>query len=593
VFRRLFGRGGPPDGEREPKASTEEAETAARDGARRALLAYHRRTSHGFGRYAAGPMDLDWANQPAPFRRWAGAELTALARFAQDPLEAGQEAGPEGAPPPTYGVLLGEPPLRPAPLSLTSLARFLFDGASLSAAKSYGDARWFLRVPPSSGNLHPTELHLVLPPLDGGARGSVAHYDPREHILERRALLDAEHTRALFGRAAPGSFYVGLSAIAWREAWKYGERAFRYVQHDTGHMLACLDVAAALSGWDTTLEDRAGAQTLAALLGLAGQDGPEAELPQVLLGVRPAAAAVAPAVADAPAGVAPQAFVGLPTPLSAEHIEWDALELAERLSRAPAGGVREAGPPSPLPPEGRAATQPDAALALRTLVRRRRSALGYDRRGSLQAQSWFDGLERLVPRPGRRPFALWPHTPRVHPVFFVHSVVGVEPGIYLLGRSEGARQRLAPAFAAAGARGPALWEPVPNAPSSLPLWCLQRGDVRSLAAELACGQAIAGDGVYAAALLGELGSALDALGPPGYRRLHWEAGLLGQAMYLGAEAQGLVGTGIGCFFDGETSRALGLVGERLVSIYHFAVGQAVHDSRLETGAPYAQPSAPA
>lgn len=585
MFRRLFGRGGPT----EDAPTPEGAGTDTREAARRALMAYHRRTSHGFGRYAAGPMDLDWANQPAPFRRWAGAEVSALARFAQDPAEAGREAGPEGAPPPTYGVLFGAPPLRPAPFGLESLARFLFDGASLSAAKSYGDARWFLRVPPSSGNLHPTELHLVLPPLDGGARGSVAHYDPREHILERRALLDAERTEALFGRAAPGSFYVGLSAIAWREAWKYGERAFRYVQHDTGHMLACLDVAAALSGWETSLEDRAGAQNLAALLGLAGQDGPEAELPQVLLGVRPAAADVAPAPGDGPA----PAFVGLPTPLSAEHIEWDALELAERLSRAPAGGVREAAPPSPLPPENGAAARPDAALALRTLVRRRRSALGYDRRGSLQAQTWFHGLERLVPRPGRRPFALWPHTPRVHPVFFVHAVVGLEPGIYLLGRSEGARERLAPAFAASGARGPALWEPVPDAPRSLPLWCLARGDVRSLAAELACGQAIAGDGVYAAALLGELGSALDALGPPGYRRLHWEAGLVGQAMYLGAEAQGLVGTGIGCFFDGETSRALGLVGERLVSIYHFAVGHAVHDGRLETGAPYTEPVTPA
>ncbi|MBI1381035.1 MAG: hypothetical protein GC161_08110 [Planctomycetaceae bacterium] len=584
MFRRLFGRGGPAEG----TPTSEGTGIDAREAARRALMAYHRRTSHGFGRYAAGPMDLDWANQPAPFRRWAGAEVLALAHFAQDPAEAGREAGPGSTPPPTYGVLFGAPPLRPAPLGLESLARFLFDGASLSAAKSYGDARWFLRVPPSSGNLHPTELHLVLPPLDGGGRGSVAHYDPREHILERRALLDAERTEALFGRAAPGSFYVGLSAIAWREAWKYGERAFRYVQHDTGHMLACLDVAAALSGWDTSLEDCLGAQTLSALLGLSGQDGPEAELPQVLLGVRPAGADVAPVPADGPA----PAFVGLPTPLSAEHIEWDAVELAERLSRAPDGGVREAGPPAPLPPEGGAAAQSEAALALRTLVRRRRSALGYDRRGSLQAQTWFDGLERLVPRPGRRPFALWPHTPRVHPVFFVHAVVGLEPGIYLLGRSDGARERLAPAFAAAGARGPALWEPVPGAPRSLPLWCLARGDVRSLAAELACGQAIAGDGVYAAALLGELGSALDALGPPGYRRLHWEAGLVGQAMYLGAEAQGLVGTGIGCFFDGETSRALGLVGERLVSIYHFAVGHAVHDGRLETGAPYAEPVAP-
>ena len=585
MFRRLFGRGGP--SENDPAPTPEAAEGAAREGARRALMAYHRRTSHGFGRYAAGPMDLDWAQQPAPFRRWAGAEVLPLLRFAQDATAAGLEAGPHGGAPPNYGVLFGGPPPRPLPLDLANLARFFFDGASLSAAKRYGETRWFLRVPPSSGNLHPTELHLVLPPLEGGARGSVAHYDPREHLLERRATLDPGRTQVLFGHAAPGTFYVGVSAIAWREAWKYGERAFRYVQHDTGHVLACLDVAAALCGWHTVLEDSLGADTLAALLGLQGQDGPEAEHPQVLLRVQPTAVHGGARLDGAALAMGPAPeFVGLPTPLSAEHLDWDAVELAERLSRAPHGGVHEAAARAPMDTDPSAAEHPEAALPLRTLVRRRRSALGYRRGGSLPMDTWFAGLERLVPRPGRRPFALWPHAPRMHAIFFVHSVEGLVPGIYLLARGEGAQERLAPHFSAPGARGPALWEKVPEAPDALPLWRLARGDVRPLAAELGCGQAIAGDAVYAAALLGELGSALDALGPPGYRRLHWEAGVLGQAMYLCAEAQGLVGTGIGCFFDGETSRALGLVGERLVSIYHFAVGEAVHDERLETGPPY-------
>jgi len=33
-------------------------------------------------------------------------------------------------------------------------------------------------------------------------------------------------------------FYLALTSIPWREAWKYGERAFRYCQHDLGHALA-------------------------------------------------------------------------------------------------------------------------------------------------------------------------------------------------------------------------------------------------------------------------------------------------------------------------------------------------------------------
>src|SRR5437660_12483691 len=43
---------------------------------------------------------------------------------------------------------------------------------------------------------------------------------------------------ALMAAFPEDSFLVGLSSIHWREAWKYGERAFRYCQHDVGHALA-------------------------------------------------------------------------------------------------------------------------------------------------------------------------------------------------------------------------------------------------------------------------------------------------------------------------------------------------------------------
>ena len=37
----------------------------------------------------------------------------------------------------------------------------------LSAWKVYGTSRWSLRINPSSGNLHPTEAHLILPAMKG------------------------------------------------------------------------------------------------------------------------------------------------------------------------------------------------------------------------------------------------------------------------------------------------------------------------------------------------------------------------------------------------------------------------------------------
>ena len=44
-----------------------------------AVMRYHERSKHHFNRFAPGPGELDWANQPDPFRRYAGAVLTRLA----------------------------------------------------------------------------------------------------------------------------------------------------------------------------------------------------------------------------------------------------------------------------------------------------------------------------------------------------------------------------------------------------------------------------------------------------------------------------------------------------------------------------------
>jgi hypothetical protein len=77
-------------------------------------------------------------------------------------------------------------------------------------------------------------------------------------------------------------------------------------------------------------------------------------------------------------------------------------------------------------------------------------------------------------------------------------------------------------------------------------------------------------------------------GPWWYRRLFWEAGVLGQVLYLEAEAAGVHGTGIGCYFDDVVHELLGLDGERFRDLYHFTVGGAVEDPRLATRPAYAE-----
>jgi hypothetical protein len=57
-------------------------------------------------------------------------------------------------------------------------------------------------------------------------------------------------------------------------------------------------------------------------------------------------------------------------------------------------------------------------------------------------------------------------------------------------------------------------------------------------------------------------------------------------LYLEAEAAGLRGTGIGCFFDDEVHRVLGIEDHSWQSLYHFTVGAAVDDDRLQTTKAY-------
>ena len=71
-----------------------------------------------------------------------------------------------------------------------------------------------------------------------------------------------------------------------------------------------------------------------------------------------------------------------------------------------------------------------------------------------------------------------------------------------------------------------------------------------------------------------------------YPRLFWETGLIGQVLYLEAEAAGIRSTGIGCFFDDSVHEVLGIRDHSWQSLYHFAVGGPVDDPRLKTLAPY-------
>jgi nitroreductase len=211
------------------------------------------------------------------------------------------------------------------------------------------------------------------------------------------------------------------------------------------------------------------------------------------------------------------------------------------------------------------------------IIRQRRSAVAFTRGPGIPREGFLSILDRTLPRAGTAPFDALPAPPAAHLAVFAHAVDGLDAGLYLLVRNTAdeaeLRRQLRPEFA---------WEAVEP---GFPLYLLQRGNFRHTAALVSCGQDIAGDSAFSLGMLVRFAGTI-AAAPHRYRELFWECGLIGQVLYLEAEAHGLRGTGIGCFFDDEVHELLGLADDRYQSLYHFTVGHPVEDRRLTTLPPY-------
>ena len=526
------------------------------------IIAYHERTKHQPDRYASGPHGLDWATQPNPFRRFTGASLFRL------PLADSDET-------PSAAALFGAATVSPRPLTLKSVGLFFELSLGLSARKQIADSSWYLRINPSSGNLHPTESYAVLPDLEGVPGGAgVYHYAPLEHALEQRA-----HWTKAAASSADG-FQVGLTSITWREAWKYGERAFRYCQHDVGHALAALRFAAAALGWRVELLPAWDDARLSQLLGL---DRPEdfadaeRETPELLVHVSVNAAI---ATAPSPGPHTSIEWFGRANRLSESQVDWPAIAEAVKASeRKPANvALSQAADWAAWPPS----LLPDCNHSAARLIRQRRSAVDFDGVTCITREKFLTILDATLPRAAAPPFDAWPFAPRLHLVLFVHRVTGLEPGLYLWLRLPSAADALRQAF-----HPKFKWEAATDSIASAPLYRLAAGDLRDFARTLSCHQDIAADGAFSLGMLARFEPVLRERGAAAYRELFWEAGMIGQALYLAAEAAGVRGTGIGCYFDDVLHNALGLTGDAWQSLYHFTVGAPVEDLRLRTAPPYA------
>ena len=560
------------------------------------VMRYHQETKHHFSHFARAPGSLDWANQPDPFRRYEGAPLFALPRLQ-----------PKDAPASSLYEDLYRPGAIPSvALSVRSLSRLFEYSLAISAWKQAGEVRWALRSNPSSGNLHPTEAYLLIDAVDGLSPGpGLYHYAAKEHALELRAQWPKEGFMRLLQGFPPDSFLIGFASIIWREAWKYGERAFRYCQHDVGHAIGSMRIAAQTLGWRMLLLDGLADDTLAALLGLdrAGDfEGAEREHPDCIAVIWPAGEAAGHAnstmpcmplslVDDAACDVTGHVWCGKANRLSRdEPVQWkiiDQVVVASWKSNTEHKVVELNQAWSYADPSHHAPRPYSGQTSAAQVIRQRRSALAFDGTTSISAGNFFTMLMRVMPRVERgltrrpMPWDALPWEPAVHLALFVHRVDGLEPGLYLLARDPAKVNTLRDA-----AHPHFDWTTPACCPDGLPLFLLQEGDARALAAQLSCGQDIAGESAFSLGMIAEFESSLRKHGAWFYRRLFWETGLIGQVLYLEAEAAGVRATGIGCFFDDPVHQVMGFNDASFQSLYHFTTGGPVDDPRLTTLPPY-------
>lgn len=515
------------------------------------LFAYHEKTKHSYWSVRSGGHFLDWDNQPDPFRRFAGAPRLPLSK---GPL-------PDC---PAFDALLGGTGLavkaaQGGAVDAAVLGQLLHHSMAVSAWKQVRgtDIRYSLRVNPSSGNLHPTETYLA---VQGSADlpDGLYHYDVRGHSLERRREGPAvEAAASLLGRpwAAESPFLVLLSSVFWREAWKYRDRAYRYCLLDLGHAAASILIAARCLGFEGLCLGHFPDRPLAEFLGVDPLD----EGPLMALAFEAGPSPSSRPTPD-PASIQedPQKMgplLGEANRLSAEELPYYLLKGMHQSTLLP--------PESPLPAVPSSGPAPDTGLVLPgkpsgepplgPTARRRRSGLDFDPRASMTLQDLGWLLLRAV-APLRADYRGnlrgGPGEGLVRLYLYAHRVEGLPAGVYRYH------------------------------PSIHRLQTIREGDQRATAAYLSLEQELAGHACAAFSMVADLNQAARLFGNRGYRYVHFEAGMIGQRLYLGAEALGLNSTGMGAFYDDEVHRYLDIKPEEGQVVYHFAVGRAVPDERL-------------
>jgi len=510
------------------------------------VYTYHNETKHAPSRYARSLGYMDWATQPDPYRNYIGSKQIKLPLSFENKTIA-------------YKDIFDVEKTETAPLCLESISQFFQFSLGLAAVKSYQGQSWALRCNASSGNLQPSESYLLSNDIEGIENG-LYHYGVKDHHLEQIA--SAKEKLEI----PKDSFVVALSSIVWREAWKYGERSWRYTQLDCGHAYKALEISAKILGWDIQVLNTSDDE-ISSFIGLDDIKRyvpEESERADMLLlvskGVKDESVELD--ILQLKASLLKDGYFGEANILSSSRHNWEILEKIENAVSSS---------PSNLPlvkSENNSLRACD--YESKEIVLQRRSAQVMNKDDSHISKKEFETILLSVCSKENIPVNL---------VLFVHDVENLPSGLYILLGDKNKKDELQSLM-----KDIFLWEKVQSEVDDL--YLLQGGDFKHIAKVISCDQDIAAHGAFSMGMLVEFDKQLQTYGAHRYKELYWNCGAIGQQLYLETTSLNLSATGIGCFLDDILHDVVGLENSLYQSLYHFTIGRGLVDSRLTNEKPY-------
>jgi SagB-type dehydrogenase family enzyme len=193
---------------------------------------YHERTKYDPETIASKHQGLDWAKQPVPFKEYKIGSTFDLKPYIQDQSEAFVNNSDAQW--------------------WQRVSRLLFCSYGLTARMPSMGSAVYLRAAPSAGGLYPAEVYVVsrgtplLPP-------GLYNYQCRTHSLMHFWESDVWQAlqAACFWHPALESTQLAIitTAVFYRSAWRYEDRAYRRIFLDTGHLLGNIELASAITDY--------------------------------------------------------------------------------------------------------------------------------------------------------------------------------------------------------------------------------------------------------------------------------------------------------------------------------------------------------